>query len=62
MAYRITRQNDVEFNNGSNNLIGGLITSAGGTQTALELVSPDGTTWYIVVSDLGAVTAQNTKP
>lgn len=65
MAWIKNKQSEVEWGDGvKNGLIGGF--GRGTTDSDQTFVgpvySPNGTAYYLVVSDAGAVTAQTSKP
>ena len=61
MAYRQTRQESVEFFDGKNATIGGFF-GATADQTAIKIVTPNGTTRYIVCDDAGVLSTVTTLP
>ena len=56
MAYRKTRQDSVEFENGRINSIGGFFGAD--VQSSIKIVSPNGTVYYIVVDNAGVLSTQ----
>lgn len=64
MAYRQTRQNQVEYFDGKNGSIGGFSRADNDPDqsTIGPIYSPNGTAHWIIVSDGGALSATTTKP
>lgn len=62
MEWRVTRQNSISFNDVIGTIGGFFRGTTDEDATAIEIRSPDGTIWYIVVDDLGALTAEATLP
>lgn len=63
MAWRITREKEITFNDRLGPVGGFLRTAADADRTAIgPIYSPNGTAHWIVVSDAGALSAVTTKP
>lgn len=63
MAWIKNEQSEIEWGDGPGT-IGGFGRGATDPVTTFvgPVYSPDGTAWYLVVDDLGALTATSTKP
>lgn len=61
MAFRQTRQESIEFQDGRNKTLGGFF-GATADQTAIKIVTPNGTTRYIVSDDAGVLSTVTSIP